>query len=120
MFVDQAEIFVRSGKGGDGMVHVHRERYVNRGGPDGGDGGHGAHVYLQVSPTLNTLSKFRDKHRYLAPDGAKGGPNNMTGRSAEDLVILVPPGTLVYDAQTGTLLGDLVEPDQRLRVAKGG
>ncbi len=93
MFIDEASIYVRSGKGGDGMVHFHREKYVPRGGPDGGDGGRGGDVILKVVPTLNTLAAFRHKHRYVAPDGAPGGPNNMSGKSAENLVIPVPPGS---------------------------
>ena len=120
MFVDEAEIYVRSGKGGDGMVHFHREKYVARGGPDGGDGGRGGDVVLEVRPTLNTLNTFRHTSRFIADDGKRGGPDNMTGRSAKEKVIHVPPGTLIYDAQTGALLGDLVEPGQRLLVAKGG
>lgn len=120
MFVDEVEIYARSGKGGDGMIHFHREKYVARGGPDGGDGGRGGDVFLEVAATLNTLSSFRHKSRFLAPDGGRGGPNNMTGRSARDLIIRVPPGTLVYDAETGNLLGDLIEGGQRLRVVKGG
>jgi GTP-binding protein len=120
MFVDEVEIYVRSGKGGDGMVHFHREKYVNRGGPDGGDGGRGGDVFLEVSPTINTLSSFQHRSRYLADDGARGGPNNMSGRGGKDLVIPVPPGTLVYRVDTGELLGDLVEAGQRLLVAKGG
>lgn len=120
MFIDEAIIYVRSGKGGDGFVHFHREKFVNRGGPDGGDGGRGGDVVFEVVPTLNTLINFRYKKKFLAPDGAKGGVNNMTGKSADDLVIPVPPGTIVYDADSGELLGDLVEPAQRLVVAKGG
>lgn len=120
MFVDQAEIYVRSGKGGNGMLHFHREKYVARGGPDGGDGGRGGDVIFEVQPTLNTLIRFRHQMRYLAPDGGNGKPNNMSGRSGKDLVIPVPPGTLVYDSDTQELLGDLVEPGQRLLVAKGG
>lgn len=120
MLIDQAEIYVRSGKGGDGMVHFHREKYVPRGGPDGGDGGKGGDVVLEVKPTLNTLSSFRQKERYLAPDGKNGGPNNMSGKMGADLVIYVPPGTVVFDAETGDLLGDLTEPGQRLVVCKGG
>lgn len=120
MFVDEAEIFVRSGKGGDGMVHFHREKYVARGGPDGGDGGRGGDVYLEVASSLNTLSHFREKRRFLANEGGRGGPNNMSGRAAKDLVIKVPPGTLVYNAASGKLIGDLVEHGQRLLVAKGG
>ncbi len=120
MLIDQAEIYVRSGKGGDGMVHFHREKYVPRGGPDGGDGGKGGDVVLEVKPTLNTLSSFRQKERYLAPDGKNGGPNNMSGKMGPDLVIHVPPGTVVFDAETGGLLGDLTEAGQRLVVCKGG
>ena len=120
MFVDQAEIYVRSGKGGDGAVHFHREKYVPRGGPDGGDGGRGGSVILEVLPTLNTLAVFRHKKRFIAADGARGGPNNQTGRSADDLIIAVPPGTVVYDADSGEMLGDLVEAGQRLVVCKGG
>ncbi len=120
MFVDTAEIEVRSGRGGDGMVHFRREKYVPRGGPDGGDGGRGGDVVLEVSPTLSTLAAFRHTTRYSAEDGRSGGSQNRTGRSAEALVIPVPPGTVVYDAETGDLLGDLTEPGQRLVVCKGG
>jgi len=120
MFSDQAEIYVRSGKGGDGMVHFHREKYVPRGGPDGGDGGKGGDVVLEVKPTLNTLIEFRHKERYIAADGKGGGPNNMSGKHGPDLVIYVPPGTVVFDAATGDLLGDLTEAGQRLIVCKGG
>lgn len=120
MLIDQAEIYVRSGKGGDGMVHFHREKYVPRGGPDGGDGGKGGDVVLEVKPTLNTLSSFRQKERYLAPDGKNGGPNNMSGKMGPDLVVYVPPGTVVFDAETGDLLGDLTEAGQRLVICKGG
>ncbi len=120
MFIDEASIFVRSGKGGDGFVHFHREKYVNRGGPDGGDGGRGGDVILKVVPTLNTLVNFRYQRKFVAQDGKKGGVNNMTGKSADDLVIPVPPGTVVYDELTDELLGDLIEPDQSLTVCKGG
>lgn len=120
MFIDEIEIYVRSGKGGDGMVHFHREKYVPRGGPDGGDGGRGGDVIFEVRKTLNTLASFRQNAKYIAPDGGKGGPSNMSGRGAKDLVIPVPPGTLVYNRDTGELMGDLTEPGQRLTVAKGG
>jgi GTPase len=118
--IDEAEIYVRSGRGGDGMVHFHREKFVNRGGPDGGDGGRGGDVILEVRPTMNTLSAFHHQPKFLAPDGKNGGPNNMSGRSAENLVINVPPGTIVTDKTTGKLLGDLVEPGAQLLLAKGG
>ena len=109
MFIDEAKIFVRSGKGGDGMVHFRREKYVPRGGPDGGDGGRGGDVILKVLPTLNTLVAFRHTSRFLAQNGGNGAKQNMTGRSAEDMVIYVPPGTIVYDDKSGEVLGDLVE-----------
>jgi GTP-binding protein len=120
MFIDQAEIYVRSGNGGNGMVHFHREKFVSRGGPDGGDGGKGADVILEVRATMNTLAEYRHKMRFLAPDGKNGGPNNMSGRSSENLLIPVPPGTVVYDALTGELLGDLTQNGMRLLVCKGG
>lgn len=120
MFIDEAVIYVQSGSGGAGVVHFRKEKYINKGGPDGGDGGRGGDVVLQVRPTLNTLSAFRHKTRYIAGNGAAGAKQRMTGRSAEELVILVPPGTLVYDDDSGELLGDLVHPDQRLLVCKGG
>jgi len=120
VFVDEVEILVKSGKGGDGMVHFHREKFKPRGGPDGGDGGRGGDVVLEVDPGLNTLSPFRFKKHFQAENGRPGGPNNMTGRSGGELVLRVPAGTVVYDAETGEVLGDLVEPGQRLVVARGG
>ncbi|HVM71536.1 MAG TPA: GTPase ObgE, partial [Anaerolineales bacterium] len=120
MFIDQAEILVQSGKGGDGMVHFHREKYVPRGGPDGGDGGRGGDVILEVRPTMNSLSPFRFTTRYRAEDGKNGGTNDKFGKSADNLVVAVPPGTLVYDVSTGNLLGDLTAAGQQLVVCKGG
>ena len=120
MFIDQAEIEVKSGKGGNGMVHFRREKYIPRGGPDGGDGGRGGDVILQVRPTLNTLNAFRFTTRFAAEAGKGGGGNNKFGKSAGNLVIPVPPGTVIYDAATGDLLGDLTAPDQELVVCKGG
>ncbi len=120
MFIDEAKIIVGSGKGGNGMVHFHREKYVTRGGPDGGDGGRGGDVVLEVRPTLNTLSAFRYTTKFMADEGKNGGINDMTGRSAENLIILVPPGTMVRDDASDELLGDLVEPGQQLVVCKGG
>ena len=120
MFIDEAEILVRSGKGGNGMVHFHREKFVPRGGPDGGDGGRGGNIILEVRTTLNTLSAFRHVSRYIAKDGSNGGSNNKSGKSANDLVIPVPPGTIIYDAISGDLIGDLTSPGQRLTLCKGG
>jgi GTPase len=120
MFIDEAVIFVQSGKGGDGVVHFRREKYVPRGGPDGGDGGRGGSVILEVVPTLNTLSTFRQNRKFRAEEGGNGAKQNMTGKSADDLIILIPPGTLVFDNDSGELLGDLVEPGQQLKVVQGG
>ena len=120
MFIDEVRIQVVSGKGGDGAVHFRREKYVPFGGPDGGDGGRGGDIILEVVPTLNTLSKFQHQRKFKAQDGARGGGSNKSGKSGEDLVIPVPPGTVVYDGATGQVLGDLVEPGERLLVAKGG
>jgi len=120
MFIDEVEIHVMSGKGGDGAVHFRREKYVPRGGPDGGDGGKGASVILEAKYTLNTLFAFRNRKEFKGENGARGGGSNQTGRSADDLVIHVPPGTLVYDADTNQLLGDLVEDKEQLIVCEGG
>ena len=120
MFIDEAYITVRSGKGGDGIVHFRREKFVPRGGPDGGNGGKGGDVVMIVSQHLNTLFPFRNQKLYQAEDGAKGGGNNKTGRSGQDFEILVPPGTIVYQQDSGAVIGDLVEVGQRLVVAKGG
>ncbi len=120
MFIDEAKIYVRSGRGGAGMVHFHREKYRPRGGPDGGDGGRGGDVIFEVVPTLNTLQSFRYKHKYIADDGANGGASNCTGKSAANLIVPVPPGTLIYDDVSGELLGDLVEQQQKLTICKGG
>ena len=120
MFIDQAVIRVRSGKGGDGVVHFRREKYVPRGGPDGGDGGKGGDVIFKVDPKLNTLSTFRHQTIFRAGDGKNGAKSNMTGKTADDLVIWVPPGTIVFEDQTNSFLGDLLESGQHLVVAKGG
>src|ERR671922_267382 len=101
MFIDEVEIEVRSGKGGNGAVHFRREKFVPRGGPDGGDGGKGGDVILEVVPTLNTLSTFRHQSKFKAPDGENGGRSDRTGRSAEDLVLPIPPGTIIYDTASG-------------------
>lgn len=119
-FIDEARIQVASGKGGDGAVHFRREKYVPFGGPDGGDGGRGGDVILQVKPTLNTLVAFQRQSIFRAEDGKNGGGNNKTGRSAPDLVIQVPPGTIVYDETSGAVIGDLTEPGERLLLCKGG
>ncbi|MBN2117569.1 MAG: GTPase ObgE [Anaerolineales bacterium] len=120
MFIDQVEIHIRSGKGGDGMVHFHREKFIPRGGPDGGDGGKGGDVIFEVKPTLNALSSFRQNQKFKAEDGVRGGPSQMSGRYGNDLIIHVPPGTMLFDADTGELIGDLTKPGERLTVLRGG
>jgi GTPase len=124
MFIDQVDIHVKSGKGGDGMVHFRREKFIPRGGPDGGDGGRGGDVVFEVKPTLNTLSAFRPNQKFIAPEGKAGGSAQKSGRGGEDLVIYVPPGTSLYELKPGeetpSLLGDLTEPGQRLTILKGG
>jgi len=120
MLIDEARIYVESGSGGNGAVHFRREKYVPRGGPDGGDGGAGGSVILRVSPTMNTLMAFRRKQHYRAESGGHGGGSNKTGKNGDDSIVLVPPGTVVYDEETGRTLGDLVDPDQELVVARGG
>lgn len=120
MYFDEATITVRSGDGGDGAVHFRREKYISRGGPDGGDGGHGGAVILEVRVTLNTLLTFGRRREFAAEAGGGGRGNNMRGRSAPALVIPVPPGTVVRDADTQALLGDLTLPGQQLEVAHGG
>jgi len=120
MFIDEVIIYVKSGKGGDGIIHFRREKYIPRGGPDGGDGGRGGDVIIQSLPTLNTLSQFQHRHEFLAPDGERGGRSNRTGRSAEDLVINVPPGTMITDQDTHELVADLLDESQEIIVCKGG
>ena len=119
-FIDEVLVAVRSGKGGDGMVHFRREKFEPRGGPDGGDGGRGGDVVLEVEPRLRTLFHFRRSKHLHAANGEPGGVSKRTGKSAESLVAQVPPGTLVYGAASGDLLGDLVEAGQTLVVARGG
>ncbi|HEU0295450.1 MAG TPA: GTPase ObgE [Anaerolineales bacterium] len=120
MFTDQVEIHVKSGKGGDGMVHFRREKFIPMGGPDGGDGGKGGDVIFEVKTTLNTLSSLRQNQKFRAADGANGGPSQMSGRNGKDLVIYVPPGTVLFNADTGEIIGDLTQPKQRLLICKGG
>ncbi|MFW2371870.1 MAG: Obg family GTPase CgtA [Gammaproteobacteria bacterium] len=119
-FVDEVTIKVIAGNGGNGTVSFRREKFIPRGGPDGGDGGDGGSVYLIGSHDLNTLSDFRTIRTYTADQGQKGAGRKMTGKSAEDLFIPVPVGTLVYDVDTEELIGDIVADQQILLVAQGG
>ena len=119
-FVDEAEIQVEAGDGGNGCVSFRREKYIPKGGPDGGDGGDGGDVYLQTNANLNTLADFRHQRHFRAGRGENGMGRQCTGKRGADCIIQVPVGTLVYDADTGELIADLTEADQKLLVAKGG
>ncbi|WP_422444603.1 GTPase ObgE [Thermoanaerobacterium sp. DL9XJH110] len=120
MFIDRAKIFVKAGDGGDGVVAFRREKYVPRGGPSGGDGGKGGDVVLMVDSNLSTLMDLKYKVHYKAKRGEHGQGANKIGKSAEDLIIRVPPGTVVKDAQSGEVLADLVENGQTFIAARGG
>ena len=120
MLVDEAKIFVASGKGGDGIVAFRREKYVARGGPSGGNGGRGGDVVLKADANLNTLFYFRNHVHFNAKAGGKGGSSNKTGADAAPLVLHVPPGTVVRDAETGGLIADIARADDALVVAPGG
>jgi GTPase len=119
-FIDEVKINVRSGDGGRGCLSFRREKFIPRGGPDGGDGGDGGDVWFLVDEGLGTLLDFRYKVHYKAERGGHGRGKNMHGKSGEPLVIRVPPGTLVFDDETGELLADLTEPEQKILLLKGG
>ena len=119
MFIDTAKIWIHAGKGGDGKVSFHREKYVASGGPDGGDGGRGGSVIFQVDDNLATLMDFRYKRKYTAPPGENGGSKRCTGKDGKSLVIRVPRGTILRDAKTGQIIKDLSD-DEPFVAAKGG
>ncbi|MCC5636170.1 GTPase ObgE [Nostoc sp. CHAB 5844] len=119
-FIDQVEVEVEAGKGGDGIVAFRREKYVPAGGPSGGNGGRGGSVIFQAVENLQTLLDFKYNHLFKAENGGRGGPNNRTGASGKDLIIEVPCGTVIYDGETDEIIGDLVEPEQTLVIAEGG
>lgn len=119
MFVDIAKIHLKAGNGGDGAVSFHREKYVAAGGPDGGDGGKGGNIVFKADSNLSTLADFRYKRKYTAEAGQNGGTSRCTGKSAPDLVISVPVGTLVKDAETGRIIADISD-DEPVIIAKGG
>lgn len=120
MFYDQAKIYVKSGDGGDGCVAFRREKYIPHGGPAGGDGGKGGDVVLTVNPHLNTLYRFNRKRHFKAQRGEHGRGKNQTGANGVDMIVEVPPGTVVRDADTAELLADLTEPGQRFVAVRGG
>ncbi len=119
MFIDMAKIYIKAGDGGDGAVSFHREKYVAAGGPDGGDGGRGGSVVFQGDSNLSTLADFRYKRKYLAPRGENGRGGRCAGKSAQDLVVRVPIGTLVKEAETGRIIADIWDGEPQV-IAKGG
>ncbi len=119
-FIDEALLYVKAGRGGDGCLSFRREKYIPRGGPDGGNGGHGGSIFIEASPRLHTLADFEYQRHYRAEDGDHGRGKNQHGRRGEDCVIQVPCGTVIFDRPSGNPLADLVEPGDRLLVARGG
>src|SRR5436190_9171360 len=120
MFIDEAKITVKAGDGGHGCIAFRREKFVPRGGPSGGDGGNGGNIFLVSDPHENTLLKFRFNHSFRAERGRHGEGSNRHGRSAGDLEIKVPVGTVVHDDRSGEILHDFVQPDERVLIASGG
>ncbi len=120
MFVDEAKIFVKGGDGGNGCIAFRREKYVPRGGPSGGDGGHGGSIYLEANINDNTLLRYRYNREFKADRGRHGEGSNCTGHSGEDMILRVPIGTLVFDEPGGATIADLASPGQRVLIAHGG
>ncbi|MCI8373529.1 MAG: GTPase ObgE [Lachnospiraceae bacterium] len=120
MFADKAVIYIRSGKGGDGHVSFRREKYVPNGGPDGGDGGKGGDVIFEVDAGLNTLADFRHKGKYYAENGQEGGKRNCHGSNGADIIVKVPEGTLLKEAQSGQIIADMSGENKRIVVLQGG
>ena len=119
-FIDEVNITISSGKGGNGVVHFRREKYEEFGGPDGGDGGDGGNVYFKADENINTLVNFRGKKFYKAQDGEAGAGRQMSGKSGEDLIIKVPVGTIIKDIESNNILIDLSENNQEALIAEGG
>lgn len=120
MLIDSATIFICSGKGGDGLVSFRRMKYIPKGGPDGGDGGDGGSVILEASPNVDTLMDFSGRHHWRAADGQPGGNKDCSGKDGDDLIVRLPPGTLIYDADTGDLIVDLDHLGKQFIIAPGG
>ena len=119
-FLDEAKIYLESGKGGPGCVAFRREKYIDMGGPDGGNGGRGGHIFIEVVSNLNTLIDFRYTQHFRAGAGKNGAGSNKTGRDGDDLVVRVPVGTVILDQDKETVLLDLVKPGERILLLKGG
>lgn len=120
MFADRAKIYIKSGKGGDGHVSFRREKYVPNGGPDGGDGGKGGDVYFEIDEGLNTLTDFRHIRKYCAGNGENGGKRNCAGKNGEDIVIKVPEGTVIKEAESGKVITDMSGENRRFLLLNGG
>lgn len=120
MFADRAKVYVRSGKGGDGHVSFRREKYVPNGGPDGGDGGHGGDVIFEVDDGLNTLIDFRNIRKYKAEDGEEGGKKNCRGKNGQNIILKVPAGTVIKEAESGQVITDMSGDNRRVILLKGG
>src|SRR5262245_49377706 len=120
MFIDRAKIYVRGGNGGNGVTAFRREKFVPRGGPSGGDGGRGGDVVIVADSSLNTLLHLRYNPRHIAERGLHGEGSNRSGHTGEDLIVRVPTGTQILDAETGDLLADLAEDGARWLAARGG
>lgn len=120
MFADRARIYVRSGKGGDGHVSFRREKYVPNGGPDGGDGGNGGSVILEIDDGLNTLTDYRHVRKYHAQDGENGSKRNCRGKNGEDLILKVPEGTVIKEAESGKVITDMSGENRHFELLKGG
>ena len=120
MFADRAKIIIKSGKGGDGHVSFRREKYVPNGGPNGGDGGKGGDVIFEVDPGLNTLVDYRHRRKFAAGAGEEGGKDNCHGKNGEDLILKVPEGTVIKDAESGRVIADMSGDNKRQVVLPGG
>ena len=120
MFADIAKIFIKSGKGGNGHVSFRRELFVPAGGPDGGDGGKGGDIIVEVDKGMNTLEDFRNRQKYVATPGEEGGGKRMHGKNGKDLVIKVPEGTIIRDFETKKIIADMSGDNRRLVLLKGG
>src|SRR5882762_5280562 len=120
MFIDEAEIHVKAGDGGAGCVSFRREKFIPKGGPDGGDGGDGGSVIFVADTGKNTLLDFSGKHHWPAQRGEAGMGKKMAGKNGENLVIPVPVGTLIFDLERGNLIADLNKPERKLEIARGG
>ena len=119
-FIDEAKIEVHAGKGGDGMAHFRREKYIRRGGPDGGDGGRGGSVWARADRNINTLIDYRFARIHRADNGKRGGASDCNGASAEDVELRMPVGTLIRDEETRDLVADLAKDGERALLARGG